>query len=157
MADNYPGLENGTARGGVAGNVSWDVIADEAVDIGAPVIAVAAGTGEKFPRVEPNDTQGAMALGVVVAGDKDGTFSGSDQSAADAAGEGVSVCVFGPCKVKVNANTNNLSVGSPLTIAGSDGVAELAQASDNVFGRALQASTADGDFILCFVNPEGVL
>lgn len=159
MTDQYTGLENGTVDGGVAGSIVIEAIADEAVDIGAPVILVAAGTGERLPRVEPNNTQGAHAFGVVVAGVKDGTFSGSDQSAADAAGEAVSVCVLGRCKVNVDGSVGgNIAVGSKLTLSDTaDGLAEVAAASDEVFGRALQASTANGDTIVCFVNSEGVL
>jgi len=157
MTDQYAGLDSGPAFGDVSGSIVYEMIADEAVDIGAPVILVAAGTGERLPRVEPNNTQGAHAFGVVVDGVKDGAFSGSDQSAADAAGEAVSVCTLGICKVKVDGSGSAISVGDKLTLHAADGVAEVASASDEVFGRALQASSADGDFILCFVNSEGVV
>lgn len=157
MTDLYTGLENGPTDGGTAGNIVIEAIADEAIDLGSPVIIVAPGTGERLPRVEPNDTQGAHAFGVVVSGVVDGTFSGSDQSAADAAGEAVSVCILGRCKVHVNGNTAAILVGSKLTIDAVDGIAELAAAADEVFGRAQQASTGASDFIVCNVNSEGIL
>ena len=157
MADLYPGLENGSIDGGTAGSIVVEAVADEAIDLGSPVILVAAGTGERLPRVEPTSTQGAAIFGVVVAGVKDGTFSGTDPSAADAAGEAVSVCIFGRCKVRVNGATGAISVGSKLTADAVDGFAEVAAAADEVFGRALQASTGAEDFIACIVNQEGIL
>ena len=157
MTDLYTGLENGPIDGGTAGNIVIEAIASEAVDLGSPVILVAAGTGERLPRVAPDNTQGAYALGVVVAGVIDGTFSGSDQSAADAAGEAVSVCIFGRCKVHVNGDSAAILLGSNLTVDAVDGIAELAAASDEVFGKALLATTGASDFIPCLVNPMGVL
>ena len=154
MTDLYPGLENGTID---AGALTFNAIADEATEVYAPVILVAAGSGERLPRVEPNDTQGAAAVGVVVNGDNDGTVSGTDQNAASAAGEAVSVCYKGRCKVRVNANTTNIAVGDKLTVSGTDDRAEKAATGDEVFGIALQASTADGDYIACLVDPQGVL
>lgn len=154
MADLYPGLKSGPANDGA---VTENFIADEAITIGSPVILVAPATGELKPRVEPSSTQGARAVGVVVGGDNDPVYGGSDENAATAAGETVRVCVNGLCKVRVNGSTGAISIGSPLTIDAVDGIAEVAGASDIVFGIAEQASTGASDFILCRVNPEGVL
>ena len=73
MADLFPGLQQGAFEGAIVHNF----IADEAINVGSPVIYVAAGTNENKPRVEPNDTQGAAAAGVVVGGDADGVYGGS--------------------------------------------------------------------------------
>jgi hypothetical protein len=155
MADIFPGLHQGFFEGADV----QSFLADEAVDVGAPVIFVAGTSPELKPRVEPNNTQGARAAGVVVGGDADGVILGSGDAgrAATAAGQSVSVCLNGICKVKVNASGNAIAVDDPLTLDGNDNFAEKAAASDNVFGRALQASSADGDAILCQVTQEGVL
>ena len=154
MTDQFPGLSSGAFPGAQ----TEDAIADEAIIVGSPIIYVAPGAGELKPRTEPIDTQGISIDGVVVDGDNRGTYdtAGADGQAATAAGQGVVVCRSGICKVQVNANTNNLSIGSPLTAAATDGIAELAQTGDFIFARALQPSTLDGDFILCNVDKEGV-
>lgn len=155
MADLFPGIAQGPVDSQA---IYGDYIADEAITIGSPVIAVAAGTGELKNRVEPNATQGALAFGVCVGGDnKAAVYGGSDEISATAAGKVAQVVTNGLCKVRVNGNTAAISVGSPLTIDAVDGIAELAVAGDNVFGRALQASTGASDFILCYVDQEGVL
>ena len=155
MTDLFPGLEQGAFEGARV----TSFIADEAIEVGSPVIYVAPGTGENKPRVEPLNTQGAKAVGVVVGGDADGVYGGAGAlgQAATAAGETVVVCLNGICKVKVNANTTNIAVGDKLTMAATDGIAEAAAAADEVFGRALSASTADGDYILVDVQSEGIL
>lgn len=153
MTDKYPGLYDGADTDAIVLNV----IADEAISVGSPVIYVAAGTGELHPRVEPNDSQGANAAGVVVGGDNQGTYGGSDENAASAAGESVKLVTRGRCKVRVNGSDATIAVGDPLTLDNVDGMAEKAGASDNVFGRAMQGSTAYGDYILCHVTLEGVL
>jgi hypothetical protein len=107
--------------------------------------------------VEPNNTQGAVAAGVVVDGDNRGFAGGSDENSAAAAGEAVVLCTSGRCKVRVNGSTGAIAIGDPLTIDAADGFAEIAAASDYVFGRALQASTAASDYILCQITLEGVL
>ena len=154
MTDLYPGIFDGAVD--EAATVI-NAIADESVTIGSPVIVVAAATGELAPRVEPNATQGARAFGVCVGRQDNGTYGGSSEVAASAAGEAVKVCTQGRCKVRVNGSTSAISINSPLTIDAVDGIAEIAAASDIVFGIALQASTGASDFILCQVNPEGVL
>lgn len=155
MTDQFPGLASGAFPGAEIN----DFIADEAIIAGSPVIYVAPGTGELKPRVEPTSTQGGVVNGVAVEGDNRGTYdtAGTDGQVATAAGQGVTVCLGGICKVQVNASANNIAIGDPLTASASDGIAELAQAADIVFGRAMQASTLDGDFILCEVDKEGVL
>ncbi len=154
MTDLYPGVFDGPVG---AEAIVINCIADESITIGSPVIIVAGGTAELGPRVEPNATQGAPAFGVCVGGDANGTYGGSSEAAASAAGEAVKVCVFGRCKVRVNGSTAAILVGSNLTIDAVDGIAELAAAADEVFGRALIASTGASDFTECFVNVSGVV
>lgn len=162
MTDKYAGLYDGAADPAA---LVVNAIADEAIYIGTPVIPVAAGTGEISPRVEPT-TDGTLAIaGVVVGGENngiwvDGTIT-NDGKAADAAGDAVKVVTRGRCKVRVDGSTgganSNIAIGDPLSCSGTDGIAQRAVASDFVFGRALQTSTAYTDAILCEVTLEGVL
>jgi len=162
MTDNYPGLFDGGAD---AGAIVINAIADEAIEIGAPVIPVPAATGEKSPRVEPT-TDGTLAVvGVVAGGDNNGIWvdgtTANDGEAASAAGEAVKVVTHGRCKVRVDGSTgganSNIAIGDPLSCSGTDEIAQRAVAGDFVFGRALQASTAFTDAILCEVTLEGIL
>ena len=157
MTDKYPGIKRG-AVGSEA--LTINRIADEAISIGSPVIKVSPGTGELDVRVEPTNSQGsALVCGVVVDGDNRGIYGGSDENSASAAGEAVVVCVKGRCKVRVDGSTGTsaIAIGDALTCDGADGFAELAASGDVVFGRALQASTGYGDYILCEVDLEGIL
>lgn len=162
MTDKYSGLFDGAVD---SANFVINAIADEAIKIGSPVVAVAPATGEINPRVEPETDGTLFVVGVVVGGSSngiwvDGTIA-NDGSAADAAGVAVKVCTRGRCKVRVDGSTgganSNIAIGDPLSIAGTDGIAQRAVASDFVFGRALQASTASTDAILCDVTLEGIL
>ena len=160
MADNYPGLFDGGAGGE---SVIVNFIADEAIEIGGPVITVAAGTGELQARVEPSTDGAIYCIGVAVGGDANGIFvdgtTANDGNAAAAAGETVKVCTYGRCKVRVDGSTgganSNIVVGDPLSIGALDEVAQKTQAVDYCFGRALQATSALQDVILCFVTNEG--
>ena len=155
MTDQFPGL----SKGAFPGADTQDAVADEAIIVGSPVIEVAPPAGELEPRLEPTDTQGAHIAGVVVDGDNRGVYDGAGAlgQAATGAGEAVNVCIRGYCKVQVDGSGNAIAIGDPLTAAAADGVAELAQTGDEVFGRARQASTLANDFILCEVTKEGVL
>lgn len=161
MADKYAGLFDGAAD---AAALVINAIADEAIEIGAPVIVVAAATGEVNPRVEPTTDGTLFVAGVVVGGDANGIWvdgtTANDGNAADAAGESVKVCTTGRCKVRVDGSTgganSNIALGDPLS-CGIDEIAQRAVASDFVFGRALQTSTASTDAILCEVTLEGIL
>jgi len=161
MTDKYAGIFDGAADSAAS---VINAIADEAIVIGAPVIAVAAATGEVSPRVEPTTDGTLFIAGVVVGGDSngiwvDGTIA-NDGNAADAAGESVKVCTTGRCKVRVDGSTgganSNIAIGDPLS-CGIDEIAQRAVASDFVFARALQTSTASTDAILCEVTLEGIL
>lgn len=160
MADLYPGLFDGAADSSA---MVINAIADEAIIIGAPVISVAAATGELSPRVEPTVTGTLAIAGVVVGGDANGIWvdgtTANDENAADAAGEAVKIVTRGRCKVRVDGSTgganSNIAIGDPLSAGGSDEVAQRSQTSDFIFGRALQASTASTDAILCEVTLEG--
>jgi len=153
MTDNYPGLFDGAVdeRAYVI-----NAIADEQITIGSPVILVAPASGERLPRVEPFNTQGAKANGVAVGGSRNGIYGGASEVVAEA-GESVKVCVQGRCKVRVKGDVTPVVINSPLTISATDGLAEVALASDEVFARAEQATTSANDFIVCFVDSEGVL
>jgi len=162
MTDKYPGLYDGAAD--TAASVI-NAIADEAILIGSPVITVAAGTAEVSPRVEPTTDGTLYVAGVCVGGDGNGIWvdgtTTNDGDAATAAGESVKVVTKGRCKVRVDGSTgganSNIAIGDPLSCAGTDGIAQRAVASDFVFARALQTSTAVGDAILCEVTLEGIL
>lgn len=153
MTDKYSGLFDGAIdeRAYVI-----NAIADESITIGSPVIIVAPATGELLPRVEPTASQGANIYGIVVGGDANGTYGGTSEIAG-IAGDAVKVCVNGRCKARVDGVIRAIAIGDPLTASGTDGVAEGAIASDVVFGRALQPSTASTDFIAVHVDQEGVL
>jgi hypothetical protein len=162
MTDKYPGLFDGAVDSAAS---VINAIADEAIEIGSPVISVAAATGELNPRVEPTATNGHVT-GVVVGGDANGIWvdgtTTNDGSAASAAGESVKVCTNGRCKVRVDGSTggvnSNIAIGDPLCAGDVDGVAKLCvTAGDIVFARALQTSAAVQDAILCEVSFEGIL
>ena len=155
MADKYPGIKRGPVS---AAALTENKIADELITIGSPVISVTAPAGELDARVEPTAVQGsALVIGVVVDGDERGTFGGADENSAAAAGEAVSVCTQGLCKVRVDGAAAAIVIGDPLTADAVDGQAELAIVGDHVFARALQPSTVATDFILCMVDNEGIL
>jgi hypothetical protein len=158
MTDKYTGLYDGALPEAIVINA----IADEAIEIGSPVIAVAAGTGELEARVEPTTDGTLWIRGVVVGGDANGIWvdgtTTNDGSAASAAGQAVKVCTRGRCKVRVDGSTgganSNIAIGDPLSAGGTDGVAQRAQTSDTIFARALQTSTGSTDAILCEVTLE---
>ena len=122
-----------------------DKIAAGAIDLWSPVILVAPGTGEDLARVQATATANSTAVyGVVV-----GPIRASGK-AADAAGDKVNVCIFGRCKVKVNAA---LAVGAMIatsTTAGKAGAATPAIGA--VLGKLEAASGADGDIVPMFVD-----
>jgi hypothetical protein len=153
MTDKFPGLFDGAVDEAA---YVINAIADEQITIGSPVVVVAPGTGEVLPRVEPIDTQGAKIYGVVVGGDLNGQYGGTSEVVAEA-GDAVKVCVHGRCKARVDGVIGAIAIDSPLTASSTDGVAELAVAADEVFARAQQPSTASTDFIVVFVDQEGVL
>lgn len=157
MALKYLGLFSGRAK---TSAIVENKIADEACSMGDPVIEVAAASGEREPRVEPNNTQGAKALGIVVDGDQKNPFvdgaRGTDELAANT-GENVAVCTHGPCLARVDGSGTSIAVGDDLTLEASDGYLEKAAAGDEVLAIAQQASTADDDIILVHVGKQGVL
>jgi len=138
-----------------------DCVAGGAIDLWAPVILAAAGTGEDLPRVTTTTTANDPKVFGVAVSKKD---SGK---AADAAGEIIKVCIWGRTKVKVDG-TVNIAIGDCLvttTTAGKAGKGDYTSADNTVgninaailalaavFAVALKASTADGDIIPCFVK-----
>ena len=152
MADNYPGLANGPVGDDA---ITVNYIANEAIEIGAPVIAIAAATGEILPRVEPSSVGTSTVVGVVVGGDAEGIWDdgtvANDGNAAAAAGDTVRVCTKGRCKVRVNGSSgganSSIALGDALAIGAADEIAQRAQTSDFIFGRALQTSSGASDAI----------
>ena len=122
-----------------------DCIAAGPIDLWAPVIIVAKGTGEDLARVNITTTANSvLCYGIVV-----GPIRASGK-AADAAGDKVNVCAFGRCKVKVNAT---MAVGAMFATSATAGLAGVATpAIGAVIGKLLDASGASGDIVPCFVD-----
>lgn len=129
------------------------MVAAGAINMWAPVVLVAAGTGETLPRVNTSaTTPHKFVIGVTC-----GPVRESGK-AADAAGDLVDVCVFGLCKCVVNGNSDNIAIGDML-INGAAGIAILADVATGeaeaelpaAFAMAWKASSADGDTIPVFV------
>jgi hypothetical protein len=123
-----------------------DYVAAGAIDLWSPVILVAKGTGEDLARVNTVASANSVAVfGVVV-----GPVRASGK-AADAAGDKVLVCTFGPCKVKVSAALAVAALIATSATAGKAGAATPAVGA--VLGKLLDASGADGDIVPCYVDP----
>ncbi len=116
------------------------MVAAGAIDIWAPVILVAPGTGEDLPRVDTVNAITGKVFGVAV-----GPVRVSGK-AADAAGDKVNVCFKGWCKCKVDGNAANIAVGDYL-ISHATGVAQKAAATGFPFASAGHTSTVDLDII----------
>lgn len=95
--------------------------------------------------------------GVVVGGSNRGVYNSSDENAASAAGQAVQVAIYGRVKMKVDGSTAAISIGDPLTSTATAALAAKATSGGTVIGRALQPSSAFGDYILVDVTREGVL
>lgn len=155
MADKYPGLKSGPAG---AETLVENRIAAAAIKIGGAVKDTTAGTGELDARVTPGTATNSVLAGIVVQGDNRGTYGGSDEYAAAAAGQGVGVAIIGRVKVKVDGSTASIAIGDPLTVSTIDtGLLQKAGSGAFVVARARQASTAYGDYILAEVTREGIL
>jgi len=156
MADKAAGIFDGGAG---AEAIEINAIANEALKIGSPVALLAAASGEIFARVAHPAAKTNVIIGVVTGGDNNGIWvdgtTTNDGNAAAAAGEVVKVCIFGRCKVRVDGNVSNIAVGEQLSFD-ADGFARETEATSFTFGVAQQASTADGDAILCYVQPTGI-
>ncbi len=159
MADKAAGIFDGGAG---AEAIEINMIANEAMKIGSPVQAFDAGSGEIFPRAAHPSSNLVPVIGVVTGGDNngiwvDGTVT-NDGLAAAAAGEVVKVCIFGRCKVRVDGDTAGAVVAGVSRLAYvSDGLADVALATENAFAVAGQDATAAFDAIICFVNDAGNL
>lgn len=120
------------------------MIAAAAIELYAPIILTAAGTGEDLPRVTNvggiTDKVKGVIVGPVLASGK----------AADAAGDKVNVCIFGWCKLRVDGNAVNIAIND-LLISHAAGYAQKAAATGYPFALAGHASTVDGDIIPAFV------
>lgn len=134
-------------------------IAAAAINIGIIVGNSAAGSGEYDQRVNTTTTTNATLVGVVVGGDARGTYSGNPTSqATSAAGQGAQVCIYGRCIVAVNGSAATINIGDPIaTDPNNAGYGIKGTALTNfIIGRALQSSTAFGDYILVDVTREGM-
>jgi hypothetical protein len=120
-------------------------IAAGAIEMWAPVILAAAGTGEDLPRVDNVAGITNKVYGVVC-----GPLKASGK-AADAAGDKVNVVVAGWGKVKVDGNAANIAVNDIL-ISHASGYAQKQAATGYAFALAGHASTVDGDIIPAFIG-----
>lgn len=155
MTDKYPGLKSGPAG---AETLVENRIAAAAIKIGGAVKDTTPGTGELDARVTPGTATTDALAGIVVQGDDRGTYGGSNEQAASAAGQSVGVAIIGRVKVKVDGSTSAISIGDPLTVSTNDN-GMLAKAGTGAFvvARARQTSSAYGDYILAEVTREGIL
>lgn len=127
--------------------------ASGAIALGAPVILAAAISSDGELTFSTTTTLGDPATYGVYVG-KVGHIA-----AAAVDGDKILVCRRGPAKVKVNGATVNIAAGDWLEASTSAGIAVKLTAPGAgvikaVLARAFQASTADGDFILVFVQPQ---
>lgn len=155
----------GLARGPIDHEASSviNAIANEQIDMGNTVKLVAPPALELLPRVENGDTQGEFIYGVVVGGDADGVYGDGAASVDDktravlanqpAAKSGVVVLTQGRGLARV---TGTIALGDPLTQSATEGVLEVASASDVVIARALQPSTGS-DIIAVDIQRAGVV
>lgn len=154
MADKYPGVKSGPTG---AESIVVSKIAAAAIKVGAFVKDAAAGTGELDARVDNATATNTAVRGVVVGGVNRGTYGGSDENAAAAAAEAVDVVRLGRCKIRVDGSSSAIVVGDPLGPSTTAQLAIKAAAGSYVGARALQASTAFGDYIQADVVLEGIL
>ncbi len=120
-------------------------IAAGALDLWAPVILSAPGTGEDLARVDNVAGITSKVHGVIC-----GPLKPSGK-AADAAGDKVNVVTFGPTKIKVDGAAANIAVGDAL-MAHASGYAQKVAATGFPFAQAEHTSTVDGDVISGFVG-----
>lgn len=154
--DKYDAID----EGGIAAAVYISLIADESVTLWSPVIMVTnTGITNGLPRVEPINTANSPGvIGVAVGG----TGPIESGTAASAAGKTVQVQIYGLCKIRVDGNVANISIGDNLITDTTDGVArkvtaypatyDAADVARHVFAKAMQASTVDLDIIACFLT-----
>lgn len=165
--DQFPEIKEGLLRENEG--IVVMMVAAGAIDLWAPVILAAVGTGEKIPRVNTTTTGGHEEVFGVTVGPK--LDSGK---AADAAGDKVQVCVFGMCKCKVDhtvaiAISDSLQTFTtagqaqklvpfdvPATVNEVNLQAEWDLKAGKAFAKALKASATNGDIISVFVfGPAG--
>jgi hypothetical protein len=120
-------------------------IAAGAIEMWAPVILSAPGTGEDLARVDNVAGITNKVHGIVC-----GPLKASGK-AADAAGDKVNVVTFGPVKMKVDGNAANIAVGDAL-ISHAAGYSQKVAATGYPFAQAEHTSTVDGDIIPGFVG-----
>lgn len=164
--ESFPNIQEGGLSDGA---IIETFRAAGAIDLWSPVVLVAAGSGENFPRVDDTTNLGDEdAIGIAVGPKR------ASGKAADAAADSVQVCVFGMCKGKVDGNAANIGLGdflqtgddpgtaeklapfdSPATFTEAGLQAELDLKMGKTLGKALKASTVDGDIIPVFVCAVG--
>ncbi len=158
MTNFYQGLHRGPIDHQSSSVIN--VIANEAIDMGATVVLIAAPTSELLARVENGDAVTELSYGVVVGGDTDGIFGDGGAStdettrAANAAGEAVVVVTQGRCPAKV---TGDISIGEKLAVSAT-GTLQVAVTTQHIVAMALQATGGVGDHIIAVdVQREGLV
>jgi hypothetical protein len=158
MTNFYQGLHSGAIDRQSSSVVN--VIANEAIDMGATVNLADPPALELLARVTPTAGVTAISYGIVVHGDADGIYGdGSDSTdastqAATAAGQAVQVCTQGRCPARV---VGDVPVGSKLA-ATATGTLQIAVATQTVLAIALQDSLGVGDHIIAVdVQREGIV
>jgi len=157
MADKAAGIFDGGAG---AEAIEINLIANEAMKIGSPCQLFDAASGEIMPRAGHPTSNLVPVVGVVTGGDNNGIWvdgtTTNDGNAAAAAGEVVKVCILGRCKVRVDGDTAGAVVAGVSRLAYvSDGLADVALATEEAFAVAGQDSAGASDAIICFVNDAG--
>ncbi len=157
MTNFYQGLHSGAIDRQSSSVVN--VIANEAIDMGATVVLLDPAASELLARVENGDAVTEISYGIAVHGDADGIYgdgsASSDDStrATSAIGQGVQVCTQGRCPAKV---TGDVPVGSKLGVSAT-GTLQIAVATQHVIATALQDSLGVGDHIIAVdVQREGI-
>lgn len=154
--DKYSKVE----EGGIQAEISIPMIASESIPMWAPLKLVAnASITNGLPKVALTSTLNDTGIIGVSVG---GTGPIESGTAANADGKTVQVQIYGLAKVKVDGNASNIAIGDNLITHGADGVAQKVTAypatysntdvARNVFAKALQASTVDGDVIAIFLT-----
>lgn len=160
MTDKYSVFEQGMID---TTGVSLNAISNSAINTFDAVARVDdSSITNGLPRVQTTTTvNDPLAIGVVCRGVTQG---GTGGFAASAAGLAVSVGVFGRTKGHVLATSTNIVTGDALVTGGTAGylqkVGNLPATYDptarrNIVAYAEQPSTADGDYIVVFVNRNG--
>ena len=103
------------------------------------IVEIGPGTDTTLPEADLPTAEGERVHGVVVDDDALATNH-------------VAIQIAGECEVIAG---EAIAIGGAIT-TGATGKAMAAAADDYVLGFALEEATADGDFILMFINHQGI-